>query len=671
MSNINGRNMAEKAKRFALLLPLYLVIACSDSPVTPLSNNAPVARDAFVSINEDSILTGTIVAADPDRDVLRFSIAQGPTNGSASIQGLGSYTYQPNPNFSGSDSFGITVEDGRGGLDIAIVTIDVLPINDSPVANDQAVMGQEDSPIQIQFMDSDVDSAALSYQITTPPQNGIATIIDDRLTYLPDPDYFGSDTLTYLATDGMLTDSATISIDVVAINDAPTAIISGEGYEVTGALVQLDANASTDPEGTQLTYSWQQLSGPPIMFSDSADPQPTFVAPQVVTKVVVSLTVSDGALQHSAVTEIGVAGWSRIAASQHHVLALREDGSLWTWGHNGYGQLGDGTTIASDIPKLIDNDNVYVSISVGQHSMALRDDGTLAAFGDNWFGALGNGQDGIQVNATPVEVQGGPYTAMSAGSAWGMARKEDGTLWSWGLNDPAPGALGRPFAGYDSIRRDPNPGQIGLDTDWEDFQAGGNTTTARKTDGTLWSWGYNGNGELGIGTVASTGSGFGDGVPIQVGSDTDWAGYYRGGRHMFAIKNDGTLWAAGLNENGVLGLGFFGAPEPSLVQVGNDNDWKEACTGRAFLGYSMGLKTDGTLWAWGSNIHGERGDSDSADVATPTQIGTDTNWNAITCGQWSSFAIKDDGTLWSWGYNNVGQLGHGDTTDRNVPTMVE
>jgi len=668
MEVFDYQRVLRAGKRLALSLPIFLTVGCNNSTAI---NHAPVARDAFATIDEDTILTGTLVAVDPDRDVLRFSIAQNPTNGTLDIQGFGLYTYQPFPEFSGTDSFSLTVEDGRGGLDIAMVSIEVVAVNDSPVVMDQAVMGQEDSPIQVPLLGSDVDNVALTYQVTVPPLNGIATIIGDQLSYFPDPDFAGQDTLTFSVSDGLLTDTAALDIELVAVNDAPTAVISNKAYEVRGAIVQLDAFASSDPESAQLTYSWQQLSGPAIIFDDNASPQPNFVAPSSVTKIEIALTVTDGELQTTASTEIGIAGWSRIAASQHHVLALREDGSLWAWGSNSNGQLGDGTSIGSEIPKLIDNNNVYVSIAVGRHSLALRDDGTLVAFGDNWFGALGNGQDGIQVNAVPLEVAGGPYSAVSAGYAWGVAGKEDGTLWSWGINDPVPGPLGRPFEGFDSIRRDPNPGQIGIDMDWGDFQAGGVTTTARKTDGTLWSWGYNGNGELGIGTITMTGSGFGDGLPIQVGSDTDWAGFFRGGRHMFAIKDDGTLWAAGLNENGVLGLGFFGAPEPSLMQVGNDSNWKTACVGRAILGYSMGLRTDGTLWAWGSNIHGERGDSDSGDVATPTKIGTDTNWKAITCGQWSSFAIKNDGTLWSWGSNNVGQLGHGDTLDRNVPTMVE
>lgn len=668
MEVFDYQRMLRAGKRFTLFLTVFLTVACDDSTAI---NNAPVARDAFATIDEDTILNGTIVAADPDRDVLRFSIAQSPTNGTLDLQGFGLYSYQPFPEFSGTDSFSLTVEDGRGGLDIAMVSIEVVAVNDSPVVMDQAVMGQEDSPIQVPLLGSDVDNVALIYQVAVPPLNGIATITGDQLNYFPDPDFAGEDTLTILVSDGLLTDTAILNIELVAVNDAPSAIISHAAYELRGAIVQLDALASSDPEGAQLTYSWQQLSGPAIIIDDNASPQPTFVAPSAVTRIEIALTVTDGELQTTASTEIGIAGWSRIAASQHHVLALREDGSLWAWGANFKGQLGDGTTVGSETPKLIDNDSVYVSIAVAGHSFALRDDGALFAFGDNTYGALGNGVDNVAVNATPVVVLGGPYSDISAGNAWGVARKDDGTLWSWGINDPAPGALGRPFEGFDSILRDPQPGQIGFATNWEDFHGSGNSTTARKTDGTLWSWGYNGNGELGIGTITVTGSGFGDGLPIQVGSDTDWASFFRGGRHMFAIKDDGTLWAAGLNENGVLGLGFFGAPEPSLVQVGNDSDWEVACGGYAFLGYSMGLRSDGTLWAWGSNIHGERGDSDSGDVATPTQIGTDTNWKAITCGQWSSFAIKNDGTLWSWGRNNVGQLGQGDTVDRNTPTMLE
>ena len=181
-----------------------------------------------------------------------------------------------------------------------------------------------------------------------------------------------------------------------------------------------------------------------------------------------------------------------------------------------------------------------------------------------------------------------------------------------------------------------------------------------RSDGTLWTWGYNEYGQLGDGTFVTKTS------PVQIGLDRDWATVSAGDSHVLAIKTDGTLWAWGWNDYYTLGLGETDA-HYSPTQVGTDTDWVSVAAGEM---HSLGLKSDGTLWAWGDNAEGQLGQGDNLDEMVPAQVGSDADWAGIAAGAYSSAAIKVDGTLWMWGANGNGQLGLGDTAPRTSPDMV-
>ena len=192
--------------------------------------------------------------------------------------------------------------------------------------------------------------------------------------------------------------------------------------------------------------------------------------------------------------------------------------------------------------------------------------------------------------------------------------------------------------------------------------AGGIDSYVIRSDGTLWSWGGNRYGELGHdGTTPCQ-------VPVQVGSDSDWAAVASGlsGYGKLAIKQGGTLWQWGANEPYYLGLG--GAPVLTPAEVGSDSDWAAIAQGDDD---SMAIKQDGTLWAWGSNYYGELGLGDTNPRTVPTQVGTDTDWAAVACGFYFTVATKQDGSLWAWGRNDYGQLGLGTTDEKDVPTEVD
>ena len=244
-----------------------------------------------------------------------------------------------------------------------------------------------------------------------------------------------------------------------------------------------------------------------------------------------------------------------------------------------------------------------------------------------------------------------PQLAM--GDTYSMLIKPDGSLWAWGNNQYGQLGLGV----YVSAR----PARVGSATDWESVATGSVHTLAVKTDGTIWAWGRNNYGQLGLGDLDDRTA------PTQVGTDSDWAAVAAGLRFSFALKDDGTLWAWGLNDFGQLGVGDT---DSRLVptQVGLDTDWAMVDGGGQF---AAAVKTDGTMWAWGRNHLYQLGQGDTTDRPVPTQVGDDTHWVWVGASDNDCRALTDTDGLWSWGYNNYGQLGLADLVTRQVPTQVD
>ena len=244
-----------------------------------------------------------------------------------------------------------------------------------------------------------------------------------------------------------------------------------------------------------------------------------------------------------------------------------------------------------------------------------------------------------------------------------LAINSRGELYAWGDNGNGQLGIGK------TTDTELSPQRVGSDSDWEAIRAGEDHSLALKSDGTLYSWGKNDRGQLGIG---STGS---QTTPRQVGNAGDWKAIAAGGNHSLALKSDGTLYAWGANHSGQLGNGENGAnfndkskDKTAPIQIGTDRDWQTIIAGRF---YSLALKTDNTLNAWGYNLRGQLGLGDTASRNEPTKVGSGTDWKAVSGATWSTHAIKtDDNTLYAWGHNARGQLGLGDTTSRNRPTPI-
>lgn len=200
---------------------------------------------------------------------------------------------------------------------------------------------------------------------------------------------------------------------------------------------------------------------------------------------------------------------------------------------------------------------------------------------------------------------------------------------------------------------------------WKAVSASDNTTYAIKADGTLWGWGSNEQGELGQGSTDAKLSA----VPLQMGTDSDWKAVYGARGCGFFLKEDGSLWTVGSNEKGMSGVGDGITKHTSLVQVGTDKDWASVGTSVTWCYTVLALKTDGTLWAWGSGEDFGLGQGNTNNSAVPIQVGTDNDWKEVSVGASHVLALKNDGSLWGWGFAAYGQLLNEETIVR-VPTRI-
>ena len=344
-----------------------------------------------------------------------------------------------------------------------------------------------------------------------------------------------------------------------------------------------------------------------------------------------------------------------IAAGIYHTILAKADGTVWTWGGNYEGQIGDGTTTSSPTPEQIPGiSGVVVAVAAGYyHSVALTSDGTLWAWGRNIFGQLGDGTTTQRL--APVQVVGiSGVTAVAAGENSTYALKSDGTVWAWGRNYE--GQLG------DGTKTDQYlPVQVQGLSGVQAIAAGEIHGVALTTGGTVWAWGFNLYGALGDGTTTS------QLTPVQASSLSAVVGIAANGYHTAAVVNDGTLWCWGNGVYGELGIGDRPTVFPTPAEALGLTSVAAAIAGSH---HTIALIDDGTLWACGYNFYGQLGDGTNTDQ--PVAVPVPGISSVVTAGAsfYHTVAIAADGTVWAWGHNYDHQLGDGTTTDRSTPVQI-
>ena len=286
-------------------------------------------------------------------------------------------------------------------------------------------------------------------------------------------------------------------------------------------------------------------------------------------------------------------------------------------------------------------------------------EGTLFTWGN---GALGDNSGANRSTPVTTSAGGANWKQVSSGGSVTAAIKTDGTLWTWG--DAAAGRLGNGITAVGVTRFTPVTTFAG-GTNWKQVSCGGDHTAAIKTDGTLWTWGNSGGGRLGNGVTTGNRS-----TPVTTfAGGNNWKQVSCEIFHTAAIKTDGTLWTWGNGIGNQLGINSTTNKSTPITTFAGGTNWKQVSCGGDGTGsaHTAAIKTDGTLWTWGTGISGQLGDNSMSGSGVPvTTFAGGTNWKQVSARGRYTAAIKTDGTLWTWGYGNTGQLGNAATTSAGV-----
>lgn len=289
----------------------------------------------------------------------------------------------------------------------------------------------------------------------------------------------------------------------------------------------------------------------------------------------------------------------------------------------------------------------------GAHTVGQKSDGTLWGWG---YGIVGQLLTTNQVEPNPIQLgTQTDWSKINLGYGNTFVIKDNGTLWGAGLNQFGCLGVNSATQSFSSFQ------QITTDNDWVKVSPSSYFTLALKSNGTIWAWGQNDNYQLGNSPATPEQL-----FPLQVGTDTNWVEIAAGtSRTAFAIKSDGTIWGWGKNNSSIIVMGSSTYTVSMPTQVGPDTDWLTMSVG---IEHILAQKQDSTLWSWGGGEGLGFGGTPSV-TNTPQQLSTD-KWKSFSTGFNTSYGIKEDGTLWVWGLNSHGQLGDGTTTDRLVPTQI-
>ena len=331
-------------------------------------------------------------------------------------------------------------------------------------------------------------------------------------------------------------------------------------------------------------------------------------------------------MQRTTPGAASIAGeFTNIEAGRTHVLARKGDGTVWAWGNNSAGWLGDGSITTRELPVQVGSASDWSTIAAGPlTSFGIKTDGTLWGWGDGGdfrFGSLNLG-----TRTSPILISADTnWKTVAAGWHHTLGIRTDGTLWSWGKNGS--GQLGTPGIFAFGVLT-----QVGAATNWSDVVASDDFSLGIRSDGTLWAWGDNANGQLGDPTFGGEAN-----PPAQVGTATNWKSVDARANHVVATKTDGTLWAWGDNTFGAVGTGAAGGNQTTPVQIGSATNWTAVAAGEM---HTIALRSDGTAWSWGDNTRGALGDGTTTHRYSPGLIPASNAWLQIGAGRDFTVALS-------------------------------
>jgi alpha-tubulin suppressor-like RCC1 family protein len=354
-----------------------------------------------------------------------------------------------------------------------------------------------------------------------------------------------------------------------------------------------------------------------------------------------------------------------VAAGYYHTCALAVGGAAYCWGYNGYGQLGNGSPSGySAVPVPVSGGHVFTALATGaNHSCGLDEAGAAWCWGYGGAGNLGNGTTTYN-QLTPVPVSGGHvFVEIVAGAHQNCGRTATGEAWCWGYNYYGQVGVGTGFNYYTT------PQLVYGGYAFQSLGAGEYHTCGVTTEGAALCWGYNGNGEVGNGTVAA--SPYGVLTPTAVTGGHAFASIDVGGYHTCALEPTGAAWCWGYNYFGSVGNGATTTTYPYGVlapaQVAGGLQFASLTAGEY---HACGLDGAGAAWCWGYNAYGQLGDGTTLSSSQPVSVSGGNTFAMLDAGLYQTCGITVLGAAKCWGHNGYGQLGTGGFTQSLTPVGV-
>ena len=681
-------------------------------------NDAPVAKAQTVTTHEDIAVAVTLTASDVEGDSLSYGIVAQPAHGSL-LGSAPNLTYTPNKDYGGVDSFSFKVNDGKDDSNVATVSVAVEAVNDPPVAEAQTLGTDEDTSLGVTLTASDADGDALTYRLEARPANGSLSGEAPELVYTPDENYNGIDGFSFKVNDGSGdSEVIAVSIAVKAVNDAPVAEARTvatdedtpldltltasdiENDELSYSVVTQPEHGSLSGDGPVLTYTpFDNYNGMDSFTFRVSDGE---AYSEVVTVSITIKAVNDapGALSLSSTTVaeneaagvlVGLLSTTDADASDSHSYSLvagegdddnasfevdgnelRSKESFDAESKSSYSvrvQTKDaaGAAYAQRFAVTVEDvDEGFVALHVATgyfHTCAVGSDGRVHCWGVNNYGQLGNGSTDVKTIPTPVSAPKGVTFSDLAGSYLHVcATGSNGRIYCWGNNGN--GQLG---IGSKEDRTTPTEVVAPAGVAFSSLTTGAFHTCALGNDSNVYCWGVDYVGQPSDGSTAQDMT-----TPVEVSTPagvtflTLVAGY----GHTCALGNDDKAYCWGRGSDGQLGDGATTRRlAPGAVDVPAGVTLSDLVAG---FYHTCALGSDGETYCWGQGYDGQLGNGtvDNRTSPTPVRVPAGVTFSGLTAGTFHTCALGSDSKTYCWGNGDNGRLGDGFINQRLTPTEV-